>query len=61
MGRTGTAWAAPHFGALGDLRVVTSLVFPRARALNSNEDAPAALTLSERQFARWAGHDGTSY
>ena len=58
MGGAGTAWAVPLFGASGGLRVFTSLVFPRARALNSNEDAPAALAPSKQQFGRSVGRDG---
>ena len=60
MGRTGTAWAVPRIGASGDLRVLTSLACPRARALNSNEDAPAVLALSDQQFGRLVGRDGKS-
>ena len=60
MGGASTAWAAPRFGASGDLRVFASLKCPRSRALNSNEDSPAALTLSGQQFGRLVGHYGKS-
>ena len=60
MGWAGTAMARPHFGALSDSRVLSSLVSPRARTLDSHENAPAALALLRLQFGRLAGHDGKS-
>ena len=60
MGRAGTAWAVPDFGALGALRVLTSIARPRVRAPNPNADAPAALALSGRQFGRLVGRYGKS-
>ena len=60
MGGTGTAWTVPHFGASGDLRAPSSVAFPRARALNSNGDVPAALTMTQLQIGRPVGHYGKS-